>query len=153
MTISKPRNLYKKYLFLIEIDGIAHAGFQSCSGLTMESETIEYHEGGMNRPVAKDAGKVKFEPLTLKRGATDDTDTYTWALLANEAVTGLGAPEPTYKRNISIVQKDRSGVILKRWNLTNAWVKKFTAADWDANANEAVIEELVIEYDYFVQAE
>jgi len=153
MAFGTPRNYYKKYLFEVQIDGIAWAGFMSCSGLSFETETIEINEGGLNRPAAKDPGRVKFEPITLKRGATDDLDTYAWAIAVNEGASGIGLPSQVVKRNVSIVQKDRSGVVLRRWNVVNAWPKKFTAGDWDNSSNEATIEEMVLEHDYFALAE
>lgn len=143
------RNYYKRYSFEVEIDGITSMGFMSCSGLIMETETIKIFEGGLNRAAKKDPGMVNFEPITLSRGATDDLDTLSWALSVNEGATGLGAPDPSYRRNVSIKVKDRSGVILRRWNLVGAWLKKFTAGSWDASSNEATVEELVLEYDYF----
>ena len=44
--IGNPRSFHKKFKFLVEIDGVAHAGFQKCSELSVEVANVQYFEGG-----------------------------------------------------------------------------------------------------------
>ncbi|MES2964359.1 MAG: phage tail protein [Bdellovibrionota bacterium] len=66
---SKP--YYKKFKFVVEIDGIARSAFQKCSQLEAEIAIIEQWEGGA-LTADKSLGRVKFSNVTLERGATDD---------------------------------------------------------------------------------
>ena len=45
-----------RFKFLVEIEGIKRAGFQTCSGLEEETEIREYREGGDQSTVRKLAG-------------------------------------------------------------------------------------------------
>jgi len=144
-----PRVFEDKFDFIVEIDGIAHAGFQSCSELSYEIDKVEYREGGRKQPF-KSPGLVNFTDITLERGAVhDDSDLYNWAEECAAIVDEGGVIEPGFRRNLDIVVLDRNGLPLKRWRVTDAWVQKFVAGDWDNNASEKTIEQVVITFDRF----
>ena len=85
--IGTPRTFHKKFKFIVEIDGVASAGFQKCSELSVEVANIEYHEGGTLIP-NKSPGRLKFADVTLERGATKDHDLFDWM----EEVADAAAP-------------------------------------------------------------
>lgn len=146
--IGTPRSFLKKFKFVVEIDGVAHSGFQKCSELSVEAANVEYHEGGALIP-NKSPGRLKFADLTLSRGATRDKDLFRWfqdvALLAS----GLGLIDNLYKRNLDVVQQDRDGSTIRRWSVFGAWPVKFVAGEWDNESDENVIESVTLTYDYF----
>jgi phage tail-like protein len=147
----KPRDFYDKFKFLIEIDNVRYAGFQKCSELSMELETIEHREGG-GLVAHKSPGTLSVPDLTLERGATDDLDIYNWFQLAVSAAAGLGGVGLSgagYKRDLDIVALNRDDTERRRWQVTGAWPKKFTAGDWDSGASEKLIEKVVLVYDFF----
>jgi phage tail-like protein len=47
---------------------LGDGGFQECSGLELEADVREYQEGGRNDAVIRRVGRVKLQPLVLKRG-------------------------------------------------------------------------------------
>lgn len=47
---------------------LGDGGFQECSGLELEADIREYLEGGRNDAVVRRVGRVKLQPLVLKRG-------------------------------------------------------------------------------------
>ena len=153
MGFGAPRSYHKRFSFEVEIDGIGSAGFMSCSGLSAEVETIEIHEGGGLKPSSKDPGKVSFPPITLRRGVTTDLDTYAWFLTVAEGTSGLGLPDPLFRRGVSINQLNRAGAVIRQWDLVDAWIKKIQVGDWDSNSNEANVEEIVIEMDHWLLSE
>ena len=53
---------------------IGDGGFQECSGLELEAEVQEFLEGGRNDEVIRRPGRVKLQPLVLKRGMFSTTD-------------------------------------------------------------------------------
>lgn len=146
--VGSARSFYKKFKFIIEIDGVAYAGFQKCSALEAEVAVVEQNEGGSLIP-DKSPGRVKFSDLTLDRGATDDLDLFNWFKEVVNASANSGLTDPNYKRNLDIVQQDRDGTTLRRWRITRAWPTKFSAGEWDNDADENVMESISLAYDYY----
>src|SRR3954447_22589860 len=67
------------YNFRVEIDGVTSAAFRECSGLTFETDPVEYREGDeKNLHVRKTFGLRKFTNIQLKRGITTDQQLYAW---------------------------------------------------------------------------
>jgi len=146
--IGTPRTFHKKFKFVVEIDGVASAGFHKCSELAVEVANVEYYEGGSLIP-NKSPGRLKFPDVTLDRGATSDEDLFKWLSDVADASANAGLVEPDFKRNLDIVQQDRDGSTLRRWRLTGAWPVKFVAGEWDNSADENVIESVTLTYDFF----
>jgi phage tail-like protein len=143
-----PKSFHKKFKFVVDIEGLGSAAFKSCSELSYEIAKVEYSEGGSLIP-DKSPGRLTFADVTLERGATSDYDLYRWAVEVADASANAGLRDNMYKRTVEIVQLDRDGAELRRWRLSNAWVQKFVAGAWDNEADENVIESIVITYDFF----
>lgn len=127
------RDPFKSYSFLVEIDGIASAGFKGVSGLAAETEVVEYREG--SDPVSssrKLPGRVKYPNVTLKRGLTASRDLWEWWRTA--------ADGPVQRRNVAIVLLDDSRTPVLRWLLRNAWIARIETSELDASKNEIAIE-------------
>jgi len=146
--LGTPRSFHKKFKFIVEIDGLASAGFQKASELSVEIANVQYYEGGSLIP-NKSPGRLTFADVTLERGATMDRDLFDWFTQVAEASANMGLKEPVFKRSLDIVQQDRDGSTLRRWSLTGAWPVKFVAGDWDNEADENVIESVTLTYDFF----
>ena len=71
---------YKSYRFLVYFgqSTTAVAGVSKVTALKRSSDVIEYKEGG-NDIVLKGLGRTTYDPITLERGVTYDTDFITWA--------------------------------------------------------------------------
>jgi len=69
---------FSSFNFLVEIDGLGKAAFSECSGITMETDAIEYREGADVTHVRKLPGLAKYGNITFKRGFTKDTALWTW---------------------------------------------------------------------------
>jgi phage tail-like protein len=146
--LGQPRSFAKKFRFVVEIDGVASAGFAKCSELSVEVAKIEQYEGGSLIP-QKSPGRLTFADITLERGATQDLDLFNWMRDIAVASANAGLPEPLFKRNLDIVQMERDGSTLKRWAVYGAWPNKLVAGAWDNTADENVIESVTLSYDYF----
>lgn len=142
-----PRTFHKRWKFMVEIDGFRNSGFQSCSEIKATIAKIEYYEGGAIIP-HKEASRMTVEDVTLERGATKDLEMYTWFKEVANAAAGKGAVGEDYKRDTDVVQQDRDGAELRRWELANAWPLDFVAGSWDNTADEVVINSLMLTYDY-----
>lgn len=151
------KSYYKRAQFLVEIDGVASAAFQSASELSAEVAEVQQWEGGA--VIAnKSPGRVTMTDLTLERGATADKALFLWfSTVVQLTAAGVGSPafglpDPLYKRNLDIVQLDRDGIELARWLIAGAWPKKFMAGAWDNTVDENVIESVVLAFDFFERA-
>lgn len=146
--IGTPRSFFRKFSFVIEVDGIASTGFQKCGELSVEVANIMYSEGGALIP-HKSPGRLTYSDVTLERGATQDRDLFDWFSQVADAAANAGLNEPAFRRTPDIVQLDRDGSELRRWRLHNAWPTKFVAGEWDNEADEVVIESVTLTYDFF----
>ena len=71
---------FKNYRFRVYFGTAttAVAGVSKVGGLKRSSDAIEYKEGG-NTIIRKGLGRTKYDPITLERGITFDTDFEIWA--------------------------------------------------------------------------
>ena len=75
----------KSFSFLVEIDGIPSASFQSVSGLAAEAEVIEYREGADKLTSSRKLpGRVEYPNVTLTRGLTTSRDLWEWWLTVRD---------------------------------------------------------------------
>ncbi len=143
-----PVNWFKKYSFVIEVDGVASAAYTTCSELRVNAETVLHREGGRLHP-HKSPGLVEFPAITMTRGVTVDQDLYNWMLETFNASSNTGQVPPDLYRTFDIVQLNRAGEEVERYTVYDAWCKEYSAGDWDNNANENRMETVVIEADYW----
>jgi phage tail-like protein len=146
--VGQPRSFHKKFLFTVEIPGVAWAGFQKCSEPKMSTAVVEQWEGGAI-VADQSPGRMKTAAITLERGATKDLDLYAWYKQVNSAAAGVGLPDDQYKKTVNIVRRDRAGNVLRRIELRKAWPSEYSAGEQDNTADGNVIESLVLTYQYF----
>lgn len=126
---------YNGYNFWVEWDGIVHAGFRECSGLTGTRAASLYREGtDKNLAQRQLAGLNTYGNISLKRGMTDNDELWKWhkQLLDGEIE----------RRNVSIILADDKGEEQVRWNLENCWPTTWTGPEFNATAGEVAIESL-----------
>lgn len=150
MTVfGEARKKHMQYKFVVEIDGVAHVGFQDCSELSAELEMAEYYEGGAVLP-EKLPGRAKITDITLSRAACiGDRDLWNWFTQVVDMAAQTGAASPAHKRNLDIVQRARDDTVVRRWTVYGAWPKKFVAGAWDNKSNDPTAEQVVLAADYF----
>jgi phage tail-like protein len=144
-----PRRYDKKFLFAIEIAGLQVSWFFKISALENESTVIEQYEGGNHNVADQSPGRVKFTPVTLSVGATDNIELYNWRQQVIDTTADSGQPDAEYKRNVAVLVLDRNGKEKRRYNLFEAWPSKYFAGEFDAGAEENVIEEMTLTYKRF----
>ena len=135
---------YRGFNFLVEIDGIAQAGFQEVSGLDTSTPSIDYREGNDPNHVRKIPGMNQYTPVTLKRGITDSDELFKWR---QTVVDGKAQ-----RRNGSIVLLDDTGAEKLRWNFLNAWPSKWTGPSFNATSATLAIETLELTHEELKKA-
>ena len=70
---------YKAFKFRVKWDGRYVAGVSKVSALKRTTEVVEHREGGDPSSSHKAPGRTMYEPITLERGVTHDTEFEKWA--------------------------------------------------------------------------
>ena len=139
---------YKTYRFLVYFNPSTSpvAAVSKVSALKRSSDVIEYKQGG-DALILKGLGRTKYEPITMERGVTFDTDFEEWANAAQ--VLKKGAPSTSLaklRKEISIVLLNEQAQPVHRYFVHRCWVSEFQALpDLDAGANAVAIEHIKIE--------
>lgn len=133
---------YSAFNFIVSFDGIGAAGFQEVSGLTVETEVIEYRDGlERTNSVVKLPGLNKYGNLTLKRGLTGDLGLWNWMLATID-----GRPQRS-DGSLSLLNEEREEVL--RWLIRRAWPCKYSGPGLVAGSSEVAIETLMIAHEGF----
>ena len=130
---------YRQLRFLVEIDGVAKAGFSRCSLPESRTQVVEYREGTDPPTPRKLWGLSRPTPLVLENGVTDDSmELFEWRQAAQRGdVDDARGP-------IAVVLLDETGQLGPRWELRNAWPARYEAPTLDASTSETAIEHLVV---------
>lgn len=122
------------FRFELDIDNLPVAGFSECSGLQLEIEPYEYHEGGMNAIMRKFPGHTKQSNIVLKRGIVDRS-LWDWFFETTQGTITF--------RGGSVVLRDPSGgQEVMRWHFERAFPVKLSGPELHASQNNLAIESL-----------
>ena len=127
---------YSVFNFLVEIDGVTVAGFSECSGLTNETDPIDYRTGDLDTFVTKLPGLRKFPVIVLKRGFTDSHDLWEWR---RKVIEGRTARQTGV---ITLLNEAREPAL--RFNFRAGWPSKWEGPAFNAKTNDVAIETLEI---------
>lgn len=131
------------YHFYLEIDGITQARFRECSGLTSESQVIEYKEADKNgvTVIRKVPGVLKWSDITLKRGITDIMELWEWRKKIEDGKVDEA------RKSGSVVMYSQTNDEMARWNFVDGWPSKMTGPQLNANNNDIAVEEVTIAHE------
>lgn len=143
---------------------VIRTGFSEVTLPSATINTMTYRENIDNQRFSKGPGLVKYDPVVLRRGVTENRDLYEWYRLVNNDTAfmgaaqeiGLHAPIPSqnefYKKEVIITVLDREGNTVKQWMLFNAYPSKYSGGDGlNAQSEEKLVEELTLEYEFFLE--
>jgi phage tail-like protein len=130
---------YSAFNFLVEIDGVTVAGFSECSGLTSETDAIEYRNGDTDTVLTQLSGLQKFEPIVLKRGFTDNRDLWEWRK------TVIDGRTERHTGVITLLNEAREPAL--RFNFREGWPSRWEGPTFNAKTNEVAINTLQIKHE------
>lgn len=139
MATGDRKDPYAGFNFLVEVDGITRAAFSECSGLSTDTDPIEYRDGSEDITVRKIPGLKKFANISLKRGMTTDLELWNWR---KTVLDGL-----TERKSGSIVLLNEAREEVLRWNFFEGWPTKWEGPSMNATGNEIAIETLEIAHE------
>jgi phage tail-like protein len=128
---------FSAYYFEVTIGGQAYQ-FRSVSGLRIETEVIEYQEGGSD-VIRKLPGPTRYSNIRLTRPFSGDRSLYDWYVATSR-------PNPATVDG-RIVMFDRDGTRLAGWTFANGFPVKWEGPELDASKNEIPIETLEIAHE------
>ncbi|MEX6686839.1 phage tail protein [Danxiaibacter flavus] len=129
-----------KFQFQVTI-GSDEIMFQEVTGLTSETQVIEYRVGNSKAFTnVKMPGLKKYGNVTLKKGIFKD-DKKLWDMYNKVTMN-------TFERvTVVISLLDEANGVAMSWNLTNAFPAKMTVTDMKADANEPAIETMELAHE------
>src|SRR5262245_38091881 len=125
---------YQGFNFLVEIEGILSGGFSECTGLVVETEVLEYREGGQNEFVHRLPGPTKYPPLVLKHGLTEIEGLWDW----HQDVIQWKVE----RKNGTIYLLNKRGLPVIWWDFKDAYPIKYTGPELRANSGEVAFESI-----------
>lgn len=132
-----------KFRFAVTIGApVALKGiFQEVSGLSSETQAIEYRAGSNPQfSTVKMPGLRKFGNVTLKKGTFQD-DKGLWALQGSIA-------QNTIKRQTIVIELlDEAGASTMKWTLGNAFPTKITSVDMKTDGGEVAVETMELAFE------
>jgi phage tail-like protein len=140
MPDGKRNDPYGQFNFLIEIDGVVKGGFSEVSGLSTDTNLIEYREGNESHGTARKLpGLMKYNNIVLKRGWTNDESLWKW----RKAVID-GKTQRTHG-TITLLDESRKPAL--SWNFREGWPSKWEGPALNGKTSEVAIETLEIAHE------
>ena len=133
--MTKREDPYSAFNFILEIDGVKAAGFSEVSGLTTDTDVIEYRDNNEDIVARELPGLRKYANITLKRGYIASQDLWKW----HQAVI-QGAAQP--KSGTIILQNEGQPAL--KWAFKRGLPLKWEGPSMNAKINEVAIEMLEI---------
>lgn len=140
MPDGKRNDPYGQFNFLIEIDGVVKGGFSEASGLTTDSNIIEYREGNEQQGTTRKLpGLIKYNNIVLKRGWTKDRSLWEWR---KKVIDGK-----TARASGSIILMDEARSEALRWDFREGWPSKWEGPALNGKTSEVAVETLEIAHE------
>ncbi|MDJ0703321.1 MAG: phage tail protein [Leptolyngbyaceae cyanobacterium MO_188.B28] len=117
--------------------------FQSVTGLSVDMQTEPLKEGGENRFEHILPVRTKYNPLILKRGLLRGSKVIKWCM---DAILNFDIHPVELNVNLLSVS---SSTPLITWKVINAWPKKWSVSEFNAEQNSLAIESIELNYSYF----
>ena len=133
-----------KFHFKVDWAG-TNIGFTEVTGLTVETEVIEYRHGAAKEyNKTKQPGLQKYGNITMKRGTFEsDNEFYSW-WDQTKLFEEKGAK---FRRDLTVSLLNESHEPIASWKIKNAWPTKVQYADLKADANEIAIESIELAHE------
>src|SRR6201987_2859979 len=139
---------YKNFKFRVKWDGKYVAGISKVSTLKRMTEVVKHRAGGDPSSSKKSPGRTEYDPISLDRGVTHDTEFEKWANKVWNYGNGLGSETSLadFRKDIIIEMYNEAGQLVIAYKVYRCWVSEYQALpDLDANANAVAIQHIKLE--------
>ena len=139
---------YSAFRFLVYFGNSTRpvAGVSKVGAIKRSTDVVEYKEGA-NPVILKGPGRTKYEPITLERGVTFDSDFQDWADTTQKMDSGAAnASLKNLRREIRIELLNEQGQPVYRYKVHRCWVSEYQALpDLDAGGTGIALEHIKLE--------
>ena len=142
MTYTDQSDPYTQFNFEVQIDGEPVAGFSEISGITMQLETVQYREGGVNDHVHSLPGTFSHANLVMERGMTEDATFWKW-------IQDVMSGNITRKDVVIKLQENFQGQSVWGWEFTGAYPTRWQGPDLISAKNRMAFESIELTYQRF----
>lgn len=139
----RPYDEQMAYRFRVNVPGMDDVGFEKVSGLGGEIDVIERRTGSEPDRNRKLPGLVKINDVTLSHGVTKDNSLFEWWEMVKNLAMELEA-NAGMRKDLTIEEVGAGGAAVKVWRLFQCWPTSYKGGDFDAQASEVLVEELVL---------
>jgi phage tail-like protein len=129
---------FTSFNFIVDIQGV-RAGFSEITGLTTETDVIEYREGNEDITVRVLPGKRKYPRIVFKRGFTKSKELWELRKSVIEGKT------KRFSGTITMLDEARQPALV--WRFFEAFVSKWESAGFNAKNNDIAIESMEIAHE------
>lgn len=141
---------YKNFKFKVMWDGEYVAGISKVSALKRTTQVIKHREGGDPGTTRKSIGQSDFEPITLERGVTHDTEFEQWASMVwsypDSDQLGETVKLSSFRKDIVIEMYNVAGQKVLAYNVYRCWPSEYTAVpELDGSGNAIAIQSLTLQ--------
>ena len=139
---------YKDFKFRVKWDGGYVAGISKVCALKRATEVVAHREGGDPNISRISPGESNYEPVTLERGVTHDTDFEAWAnkVFCVGAAAGAETSLKDFRKDVVIELYNEAGQLALAYKVVRCWPSQYQALpDLDAAASAIAIESVVSE--------
>jgi phage tail-like protein len=149
---------YRNFKFRVKFDTNYVAGVSKISALKRTTEVVKHRSGGDESSSFKLPGRTEFEPITMERGVTQDTEFETWANKTwdyQNAQANMADQESSmadFRKDITIDVFNEAGQKVISYLVYRCWVSEYQPLpDLDANANAVAIQHIKIENEGWIR--
>jgi phage tail-like protein len=131
---------YQVYAIRVRWDGRVVAGLSRMSALRQTTGVTEYREGGGEGSIRKLPGVIRYEPITLERGVTQDLEFDRWARASRS-----GLPHTGFRRDVTIDLLNEAGEVEVTYRVYRCWVSEYQVAPQiDTDGSAVVVESITL---------
>ncbi|MBW4436951.1 MAG: phage tail protein [Pleurocapsa minor GSE-CHR-MK-17-07R] len=130
--------------FTVAIDVVPFSAFTECRLPTIQIETDDIKEGGLNTRIHRLPARVNAGTVVLKHGVAHIDFMMAWYMLAMNHKIKLA------QRTMIITMYDSLFIPLNRWTFINAFPIKWTGPTLASGTSAVAVEELEVVHEGFV---
>ncbi len=147
MATAQRLEMHANFRYTVAISGVSHAVFMECKLPSLEVETLQIKEGGLNNYTHQLPVRIKPGVITLKHGITKGDGMLTWYKEVVESMsTGQTA---AIMKDVTITMLTIKREPLATFQLARAYPKKWSGPTLKAADKAIAVEELQLAFAEF----
>jgi phage tail-like protein len=118
------------------------------TSLIRSTAAVDESTGGGGSAPRLVPGRSSWAPITMGRPIGPDTTFEDWANEVFALESGVPIGGQSFRKTVRLHLLDEAGVVVRGYNILNAWVSEYEALpDLDSDANALALEHIVIQHD------